>query len=438
MNSKYFILVILSLFLFQKNTLAQTRYVSDDPQYVTNVEAAAKAEEAGDYKLCASCYEKAFKVTTKSKLSLYRAARCYSMAKKAKKAHYWLDQSMEDNVESVTAWMAADEGKFDYLKSKKRCWKKINKKINAYESTINVALRDELMEMQTEDQKYRMQMQSVENGSKEMEALWEKQNAVDEKNIVRIEEIIKEHGYPGKSLVGNRAKGAAFLMIQHADLNYQEKYLPLLKEAAEKGEMSKSSLALLIDRINMRNGKPQIYGSQLTTDQFTGELWFHEIEDVKNVDQRREEMGLGPLSEYAKYFDLEYPRKPYDKEHVKGLLGIWELQKIYYPKTEEEIIPTKSYTATFYHNGVLKYSKEVNTCETKFRMTLDRKVVFTPLEACEEKCCDKDISNKLQYFKSTNYALTKDVLVLKSAEVLFLFKKKVNSKVRPSNGEKRG
>ena len=166
---------------------------------------------------CASSYEKAFEVTTKSKYSLYRAARCYSLAKKAKKAHYWLDKSMDGNVEQVTTWLAEDGDKFDYLKKKKKCWKKINQKIDAYESSINVALRDELLEMQAVDQKYRMQMQELENGSDEMKALWEKQSAVDEKNIKRIEEIISEHGYPGKSLVGSRAMGSAFLIIQHAD-----------------------------------------------------------------------------------------------------------------------------------------------------------------------------------------------------------------------------
>jgi len=207
---RYFILTMLTFFIFQKNNLAQTRYVSDDPKYVTNVEAAAKAYETGNYKLCAACYEKAFEVTTKSKLSLYRAARCYSLAKKAKKAHHWLDKSMEDNVESVTAWMAADEGKFDYLKGKKKCWKKINQKIVAYESSINVALRDELLKMQAEDQKYRGQ-QNID---------WEKQEAIDKKNIARVEEIIAEHGYPGKSLVGGKAMDATFLIIQHADLKY--------------------------------------------------------------------------------------------------------------------------------------------------------------------------------------------------------------------------
>ena len=438
MSKIQIILIFLSFFIFQKNNIAQTSYVSDDPKYVKNVKAAAKAYEEGNYKLCATCYEKAFEVTTESKLSLFRAARCYSLAKKAKKAHYWLDKSIEDNAESVSMWLAEDGNKFDYLRKKKKCWKDIQGKIDVYESTINVALRNELIEIQKEDQKYRMQMQEVERGSDEMDALWEKQSAVDEKNIKRIEEIIEKHGYPGKSLVGSQAMGAAFLVIQHADLSYQEKYLPLITEAAEKGEMQKSSLALLIDRVRMRNGEPQVYGTQLRNDPFSGELWFYEIHDEFDVDRRRGNMGLSPLSEYAKFFELEYPRKPYEKDHMRKLLGTWELKKIHYPKTKEEIIPTKSYTASFYNNGNLKYTKEVNTCQTKFRMSLDRKVIFSPVDNCTEKCCDKDISDKLHYFKSTGYDLNGNVLVLRSAEVIFVFHKKVNERIKSTGGEKRG
>jgi hypothetical protein len=38
----------------------------------------------------------------------------------------------------------------------------------------------------------------------------------------------------------------------------------------KKGESSGGHLALLEDRIQMRNGKPQIYGSQITRDEETG------------------------------------------------------------------------------------------------------------------------------------------------------------------------
>ena len=42
-------------------------------------------------------------------------------------------------------------------------------------------------------------------------------------------EIIDEVGYPGKSMVGDQS-GTAFLVIQHADLEVQEKYLDIITE----------------------------------------------------------------------------------------------------------------------------------------------------------------------------------------------------------------
>ena len=55
---------------------------------------------------------------------------------------------------------------------------------------------------------------------------------------------------------------------------------------------------MLQDRILMRQGKKQIYGSQVV---FTknGVQEFYSIEDEKNV-------GLHPIEEYAKYFGIDY------------------------------------------------------------------------------------------------------------------------------------
>lgn len=108
------------------------------------------------------------------------------------------------------------------------------------------------------------------------------------------------------SLVGKKAASAAFLVLQHAAYKYQKQYLPLVREAVSIGELAGQRLALLEDRVLMREGKEQIYGTQLTRNQETGELELYPIEDEFNVDKRRAEMGMLPLAEYLKYFGLEY------------------------------------------------------------------------------------------------------------------------------------
>ena len=55
----------------------------------------------------------------------------------------------------------------------------------------------------------------------------------------------------------------------------------------------------------MRQGKKQIYGSQVVYDK-QGAPMFYPIEDEKNVNTRRAKMGLQPIEEYAKFFGIEY------------------------------------------------------------------------------------------------------------------------------------
>jgi hypothetical protein len=154
-------------------------------------------------------------------------------------------------------------------------------------------LRDELLAMREEDQKARMEW--IKNRTDT--ALQQKVKAIDERNTKRVIEIIEKHGWPGKSLVGMDASAAAWIVIQHATPEVIDQYLPLLKEAAAKGEVSKAVVALTIDRQLVYHGRPQIYGSQFKTE--NGQWVPETLEDPANVDKRRAEVGLGPLEQYA-------------------------------------------------------------------------------------------------------------------------------------------
>jgi hypothetical protein len=128
---------------------------------------------------------------------------------------------------------------------------------------------------------------------------------IDSTNLVQVESLIAKYGWLGQSFVGARGNQTIFLVIQHADLVTQEKYLPMLQKSVEEGESRPWDLALLQDRILMRQGKKQIYGSQVVFNE-TGGQEFYPIEDEKNVNIRREKVGLMPLEEYAKHFGIEY------------------------------------------------------------------------------------------------------------------------------------
>lgn len=167
------------------------------------------------------------------------------------------------------------------------------------------ALRTELEAMHTTDQAQRQEMAATGRlhgqNSPQMAELWKKQSASDAKNIARLEEIIGEIGWPKLSDVGGRAASAAFLILQHSDLSYQKKYLPLARAAVAEKEMHGSSLALLEDRILIREGGKQIYGSQVQRNA-AGQWEALPLEDPANVDQRRAAVGLPPLADYLAGF----------------------------------------------------------------------------------------------------------------------------------------
>jgi hypothetical protein len=183
-------------------------------------------------------------------------------------------------------------------------------------SPVNKTLEAELLKMEVEDQRYRgiieaeaikMSSAGTSKASDEFITAVKNQDEIDRRNMTRLEEIIKQQGWPGKSLVGEEASKAAFLILQHSDLQHQEKYLPLLKEAAKKGEARPADVAMLEDRILIRRGKKQVYGTQIHSGADTGgKLVLDPIEDEEHVDERRASVGLMPLKEYLKHFGMEY------------------------------------------------------------------------------------------------------------------------------------
>ena len=165
------------------------------------------------------------------------------------------------------------------------------------------ALRAELLAMAEEDQEIREYVASNfrpgESLDPEVGRRWAR---IDAANTARMQEIVAEHGWPGRSLVGEDGAGAAFLLVQHADQKpeFQKQCLPLLAAAVQAGEASPRDLAYLTDRVRVAEGRPQVYGTQIG---YAGGVPSPlPMEDEANVDARRASVGLGPLSEYLLLF----------------------------------------------------------------------------------------------------------------------------------------
>ena len=409
-------LVIIGLFVFQKNNFAQEQ----DTVLLTLLEKGKAAFESKDYDTCTYCYEKAGEYQPNNAWVKYAEARCYDLKKKKKKAQESLIKAVQLDWEDVEGWLAENENDFKKLKKKKRCWKKVQKEIKEQQKGMNLVLREELIQMGKDDQKYRNEIhgQSKKGNydSPEVKELWKKQSALDLKNLKRSEEIISQHGYPSKILVGKEATNSIFLIIQHADLKYQEKYISLFQKAVKNGDLKMKIFALMIDRIEVRKGRPQIYGTQVGQDLKTGKLAFDLIVDEKKVNKRREYIGLPTIESYAQRFDFEYKykRHKYTEADFRKFTGGWDLVNIRDAKTFEIVfLPEQNFWAEFLPKGRLRFNRTANICETKYKATDRGRLVFTPTLDCTEKCCDdKSVSRMLNYHDVIEFELYDNLLFL--------------------------
>lgn len=163
------------------------------------------------------------------------------------------------------------------------------------------ALADELNAMVTKDQDARKRV--ITEG--QSTASFEDMKRVDEANQARLEEILHQYGWPTARLVGFQGMSAIWLLVQHGTPDLIAASLPHLKQAAERGEIEWSALALTIDRNLVNGNKPQIYGSQGHVG-MNGEFLMDPVIDEPRLDERRAEIGLGPISEYKAALERFY------------------------------------------------------------------------------------------------------------------------------------
>ncbi|MDJ1466900.1 hypothetical protein QNI19_25120 [Cytophagaceae bacterium DM2B3-1] len=135
-----------------------------------------------------------------------------------------------------------------------------------------------------------------------------KDNAIDKKNQQLVISIIENCGFPTAEVHGSKSVDAAFLVIQHAGKNVREKYFPLIKRSADKGDLQWSKVALMEDRMLMDRGEKQKYGSQVTKANGSDKWVLYPLQDPENVNKIREEVGLGPIEEYLEHFGIDYRR----------------------------------------------------------------------------------------------------------------------------------
>lgn len=273
-----------------------------------------------NYKMSVAYYDKAFKIEQKSAIDLYNAGCSAARSKENKKAFKWLNLAIDNGYEDI-AHMQID-GDWTALHSEKE-WKEaidhLQKKLDILGANYDKPLQKELLAIYTEDQEIRHEFMRLykANGlkvNKQIDSIGKVMQHKDSINLVKVMKILDEKGWVGADLVGSQANQTLFYVIQHSDLKYQQKYLPMMREAVKKGNAKSANLAYVEDRVALREGGKQLYGSQIWTHPVTKKYFIAPLEDPDNVDKRRAEVGLGTLSDYAEKSNIVWNVEEYKKE----------------------------------------------------------------------------------------------------------------------------
>ncbi|MFA8433144.1 MAG: DUF6624 domain-containing protein [Marinifilaceae bacterium] len=250
----------------------------------------------------------------------YNAACSYSLANRTDTAFYHLFRLAKDAKYHNYGHITADPD-LNLLHDDQR-WKQLIAMVKANKEEAEryldkplVALLDTIYR---EDQSFRRQVGEIAEkhgwDSEEVKAHWELINQKDSVNVIKVQKILDERGWLGADVVGNKGNLTLFLVIQHANIEIQEKYLPMMREAVQKGNARARNLALLEDRVALRKGEKQIYGSQVARDKESGEYYVLPLIDPDNVNKRRAEVGLGVIEDYISYWGMTWDVEAYKKQ----------------------------------------------------------------------------------------------------------------------------
>ncbi|MBR4148748.1 MAG: hypothetical protein IKT94_01265 [Rikenellaceae bacterium] len=129
---------------------------------------------------------------------------------------------------------------------------------------------------------------------------------VDSTNQVIVARLL-DSGWPQG--LSEEANNAIWLVIDHAPIDYQLRYMPLIKEQVATGAISKSDYATLFDRVCMRQGAPQRYGTQTVQRRSTesnAPIYIWPIENPRKLNRLRRAMGLSPIKRYLQQVEKVY------------------------------------------------------------------------------------------------------------------------------------
>ena len=266
----------------------------------------------GDYAGASKAFAQAFMKGDEIQNShLYNGACAAAKAGQSDLAFEWLNRRLKNDPD----WYVEDPNRDTDLASLHNDprWQTYCDTIIArrdrIEANYDKPLMNRLMDIGQRDQMIRQEWFYAMNAEPRDQALVDsilhEMQKVDKINQIEICDILDTRGFVGSDKVG-KACGVYWLVIQHAPLELQKKYLPTFVEAMKRGDLHPSSIALMDDRIAVFEGRPQKYGTQFH-EYADGKKVLYPLLDPDMVEQWRQEMEIEPLVDYLNRMGVEMP-----------------------------------------------------------------------------------------------------------------------------------
>jgi hypothetical protein len=296
-------ITVFGLSLLSLPTMAQVTYKKADSLY-----------NEGEIKEAILEYKKAYQIDSSDYNNVYNMSCAFAQDRQIDSAFKYL--YITTRLNSVDAPLSDPD--FLPLKGDKR-WLEFENQLVAtiqqkYQNPItNEAYARKLWELHALDQAYYKDINLAERAlgrnSSVVWALWELKKSINEQNQKELELLINKNGWPKISQVGRGAASSAFLIIQHSNLAKQKKYLPIIQKLCAEKEADWQSYALMYDRVQVGEKKPQRYGSQVTFNKTTQLYELEPLEDEQKVDEWRSEIGMQPLANYLMHWNIKWTAK---------------------------------------------------------------------------------------------------------------------------------
>jgi hypothetical protein len=299
-------LVFSALFIFFVN-LANS-------QEINNLAYGDTLMNNGDVREAIIEYQKAYYKTPKNPETSYNLACAFSLNRQTDSAikYLYVNIALDTTVYPLTNpdFLQARENK-GWNEFEDKLIQGLMKKLNNPYKDIEYAKK--LWKMRTLDQAYYSDMEIVKNkigvNSTVMKALFDLKDRINKNNVKELEELIESKGWPRKSQVGESASSSAFLIIQHSTLELRKKYLPIIKQLCEENEAEWSEYAMMYDRVQTFENKPQRYGTQIRYNEDTKSFELLPLEDESKVNEWRKEVGLGNIEGYLVNYGIVFKPK---------------------------------------------------------------------------------------------------------------------------------